>query len=195
MMKKLIILALMAIGFAACSTQPKVSVDAVRTLCEYMVRIYPQATLQDLYKTCYQDFFGPGHMVNDSVLALKYIRYEVEELRGVEDDQMIGVADEPTGFRHRFVRLDLRRIVLGEISEEEVLHRFMEAANTATPVHDNWSDEWAHIETIALQIHPEWHDEALQEALREAAKNEQAVHHSEAYRNAYHPHYRIIKNN
>ena len=35
--------------------------------------------------------------------------------------------------------------------------------------------------------------EALQPMLSEAAQNRQAVHHSQAYREAYHPHYRIVE--
>ena len=36
------------------------------------------AVAATLFVACnYQDFFGPGHMVTDSVSALEYIRYEV----------------------------------------------------------------------------------------------------------------------
>ena len=191
-MNKLITLALAVLAFTACTQQPKVPEEDVRTLCEYMVTTYPQATLQDLYKTCYQDFFGPGHMVTDSLSALQYIHYEVEELRLATHDSGLP-KDEPTGFRHRFLRLDLRRVALGEMSEEELLRQFMEAANTATPVHDNWADEWTQIEAIALQVHPEWRNEDLQTALHEAAQTNRAVHQSEAYRNAYQPHYRLVR--
>jgi len=193
----LIPIILVALSLSACMQRKATSYvpeDAVRTLCEEMVRTYPQATLQDLYKTCYQDFFGPGHMVTDSASAWRYIHYEVEELTNESVKELsTEIKDEPTGFRHRFVRVDLRRIVLGEISEEEVLCQFIEAANTATPVHDNWSAEWLQIETIALQVHPAWADAELQKALHEAAQANGAVHQSEAYRNAYHPHYRIVK--
>ena len=171
-----------------------VPADSVRSLCEYMVRVYPAANLQDLYKTCYQDFFGAGHMVTDSASAMQYIRYEVEELKA-NGRPATGekIVDESTGFRHRFVRLDLRRVVQGEISEEEVLRRFIEVANTAKPVHEDWPGEWAQIETIALQVHPAWANAELQAALREAAQANRAVHQSEAYRNTYHPHYRLTK--
>ena len=192
-MKNRFILALAVLSLTACHYKQQVPEKAVRTMCEQIVKVYPAATLQDVYKTCYQDFFGPGHMVTDSASALGYIHYEVEELRSeglteLESD----TTDEPTGFRHRFVRVDLRRIVLGELSEEELLRRFIEAANTSTPVHDNWADEWSEIERIALQVHPAWADTDLQTALREAAQANRAVHQSEAYRNTYHPHYRII---
>ena len=193
-MKKLLTLALAVLSLTACHHKQQVPEEAVRTLCEYMVNTYPQATLQDVYKTCYQDFFGPGHMVTDSASALGYIHYEVEELRseGVNGLRSEGM-NEPTGFRHRFVRVDLRKVAYDEQSEEELLHRFMETANTATPVHDNWAGEWSEIERIALQVHPTWQNEELQKALREAAANNRAVRHSEAYRKAYQPHYRVIR--
>ena len=195
-MRKRIIFALAVLCLTACAPKMTVPEEAVRTLCADMVSTYPQATLQDLYKTCYQDFFGPGHMVTDSAAALAYIR---EEVKGLKDERMKelkseGVKDELTGFRHRFVRLDLRRVALGELSEQEVLRRFMDAANTATPVHNDWPGEWKQIEAIALQVHPQWQDSTLQEALHEAAAKKAAVHHSESYRSTYKPHYRIIKN-
>ena len=194
-MRKRIIFALAVLSLIACAPKKTVPEEAVWTLCADMVSTYPQATLQDLYKTCYQDFFGPGHMVTDSDAALAYIREEVKGLKseGVKELRSEG-KDELTGFRHRFVRLDLRRIVLGETSEQEVLHRFMDAANTATPVHNDWAGEWKQIETIALDVHPQWKDAALQEALHDAAAKKAAVHHSESYKSTYKPHYRIIKN-
>lgn len=193
-MKNVIILAVAATLFVECNNKPQVPENAVRELCESMVQVYPQATLQDVYKTCYQDFFGPGHMVTDSVSALEYIRYEVEELKANEQAANgEKIKDEPTGFRHRFVRVDLQRVALGELSEEELLRRFMETANSATPIHDNWAGEWSEIERIALQVHPAWQNEELQKELRKAAENNQAVRHSEPFRETYKPHYRIIR--
>lgn len=192
-MRQLLTLALAALSLIACTQKTIVPEDSVRELCEYTISTYPQATLQDLYKTCYQDFFGPGHMVTDTASALGYIHYEVEEIRSSENVSISEIADEATGFRHRFVRLDLRRIVLGQMSEEELLHRFIETANTATPVHDNWADEWAQIEAIALHVHPAWRNDELQALLHQAAAGNHAVHHSEPFRNTYKPHYRIIR--
>ena len=194
----LLTLALALLTLTGClrhKVEQKVPEESVQTLCEYMVSTYPQATLQDLYKTCYQDFFGPGHMVIDSASARGYLLCEVEQIKANGMNGVMGewAKDEPTGFRHRFARVDLRRIALGEIGEDELLRRFMDAANTATPVHDNWADEWTQIEAIALQVHTAWADVKLQADLHNAAANNQAVHHSEAFRKAYRPHYRLVK--
>ena len=58
---------------------------------------------------------------------------------------------------------------------------------------DNWATEWAKIESIALKVCPTWTNEPLQAELRLAAEGNHAVRHSEAFRNTYHPHYRIVK--
>jgi len=194
-MKKLIILALTVVMLVACAQTEKVPEKAVRELCEQMVCTYPQATLQDLYKTCYQDFFGPGHAISDTASARRYLRYELNELRKEGVNELRMSLREPTGFRHRFVRANLLLILKDSVmTENELFDAFLTAANTSAPVHENWADEWAQIEAIALQVHPAWTDPELQALLREAAKTNSAMHHSEAFRQAYHPHYRIIPN-
>ena len=192
-MKKLIILALAVAMLVACAQTENVPKKAVRELCEYMVQVYPQATLQDLYKTCYQDFFGAEHAISDTVSARKYLRYELQQ--SADEDLSRMPSKEPTGFRHRFVRANLRLILTDSVmTEGELFDAFLAAANTSAPVRENWADEWAQIESIALQVHPAWTDPELQALLREAAKTNSALHHSEAFRQAYHPHYRIIPN-
>ena len=192
-MRKLIILALPVAMLVACAQTENVPEKAVRELCEQMVHVYPQATLQDLYKTCYQDFFGAEHAISDTASAREYLRYELQQC--ANEDLFRMPSNELTGFRHRFVRANLRLILTDSVmTEDELFDAFLAAANTSAPVRENWADEWAQIESIALQVHPAWTDPELQALLREAAKTNSAVHHSEAFRQAYHPHYRIIPN-
>ena len=79
------------------------------------------------------------------------------------------------------------------MSEDKLFARFVDAAGTNNTYSDNWPAEWQQIETIALEVHPEWQDSTLQAELRQAASIPCAVRHSEAFRNAYHPHYRIVR--
>lgn len=169
-----------------------VPLAAVQQFCEDMVSRYPAATLQDVYKSCYQDFFGAEHMVRDTAAARRYLHYELEQMAQESSSKAMPLR-EPTGFRHRFVRINLQTVLNGQMTEDELLLRFLKAAQ-GTRTNEQWSDEWAEIERIALDVHPEWKDAALQEALREAAAKKAAVHHSESYRSIYKPHYRIIQN-
>ena len=169
------------------------STDEVRAMCEQIVEVYPNATLQDVYKTCYQDFFGPNHLMMDTAAARKYLQYELKELReeGINDLKM--PMREPTGFRHRFERINLALVINGTMSEEALLQLFIEAAKTDNAFHDHWADEWNEIERVALEVQPAWQDTELQNALHEAAANNRAVRHSEPFRNIYKPHYRLVK--
>ena len=99
------------------------------------------------------------------------------------------------GFRHRFTRVNLACVVDGELTEAQLLAMFIDAASKDNAFGDAWMEEWQKIESIALQVCPDWEDEPLQAELRLAAEGKHAVRHSEAFRNAYNPHYRIVQNN
>lgn len=186
-------LAITHFGIAQSRVAPTIPEDSVRSLCEYMVTVYPKATLQDLYKTCYQDFFGAEHMISDTASARAYLHQEyMQALEWSKHNNTDSLPNmEPTGFRHRFIRLYLYYDwSLMAITEDTLFDLFLHAGEIG-PAHDNWAEEWRQIEQIALQFHSEWQNEELQALLRQAASNNQAVHHSAAYREAYHPHYRI----
>ena len=164
---------------------------AIRELCFYMVRNYPMATLQDIYKTCYQDFFGAEHLMNDTAAARRYLEQELEECKGLKDFGM--PEQEPTGFRHRYTRISLECVLNGDMTLEQLLEKFIAAASQPEKPAGSWEQEWSRIERIALQTNPEWHDPELQAGLQQAAKLSRAVRHSDAFRSAYHPHYRIVR--
>jgi hypothetical protein len=175
----------------ACSTAPDSEENAIRTMCTEIAELYPQATLQDVYKTCFQDFFGAEHLLKDTAMAHNYF---FSEIKTCKNENLSAMPDyEPTGFRHRFTRVNLSLVHAGQLSESELFSRFVDAAGQNNAYSDNWSAEWQQIETIALEVHPEWQDSALQAELRHAASVPCAVCHSEAFRNAYHPHYRIVR--
>ena len=178
----------MAILLVSCKNEDK----AIRAMCMAIHEDYPFATLQDVYKTCYQDFFGAEHLMNDTAAARKYIHYELEQCRDSDLNAM--PKREPTGFRHRFVRINFSCLIDGELTEEQLLTMFIDAAGKDNAYSDDWLSEWYKIEKIALEVNPAWADGSLQSELRDAAYGKYAVRHSEAFRNNYNPHYRIVKN-
>ena len=175
----------------ACTKAPESEEKAIRTMCAEIAEHYPQATLQDVYKTCFQDFFGAEHLLRDTAMAHSYLAAEIALCKNRDLSAMPDY--EPTGFRHRFTRVNLSLVHAGQLSESELFSRFVDAAGQNNAYSDNWSAEWQQIETIALEVHPQWQDSALQAELRHAASVPCAVRHSEAFRNAYHPHYRIVR--
>ena len=191
-MKKLffnLILCIFAMMLFSCENQEN---KAIRTMCQDIHNRYPLATLQDIYKTCYQDFFGAEHLMNDTAAARQYIHYELEQCR--DTDLSLMPDYEPTGFRHRFVRVNFSNLVESQLTEEQLVMMFIDAAAHDNAFGSDWPSEWRLIEQIALGVNPEWAAASLQAELTEAAENNYAVRHSEAFRNAYNPHYRIVRN-
>lgn len=191
-MRQLLFISLLAFTFSACSRSGSFPEIAVRDMCEQMVAQYPEANLQDVYKTCYQDFFGAEHLMQDTAAARQYLRYELSQMDDASTEYAMPLR-EPTGFRHRFERINLVLVQNGTMSEELLLQLFIDAAGKNNALHGQWEEEWQQIERIALEVHPAWRDDELQTLLREAASNRQAVRHSENFRNNYKPHYRIIR--
>ena len=182
----LVVIAVVSL-LTACHNEDK----AILQMCEEIHEQYPLATLQDVYKTCYQDYFGAEHLMSDTALARQYLHKELEECRNT--DMSLMPKREPTGFRHRFTRINLACVVDGELTEKQLLALFIEAASKDNAFGDNWTEEWAKIESIALKVCPDWANEPLQAELRLAAEGKHAVRHSEAFRKAYNPHYRIVR--
>ena len=92
------------------------------------------------------------------------------------------------------MRVFLRGVNEGLITEEELLDAFLKSAKPTAQPEQTWAEQWAQIlssldKTELEQLDP---DSVLPE-LQTAAETERAVHHSNAYRQAYHPHYRIVE--
>lgn len=190
-MKKFLALLIMGISSFLMISCGNSDEKDIHQMCQYIHNQYPLATLQDIYKTCYQDFFGAEHLMNDTAAARYYINYELEQCKNT--DLSLMPKREPTGFRHRFVRINFSNIVDGELTEEQLVMMFINAAGKDNAYSDDWASEWKLIEKIALEVNPDWKDAELQSELTEAAENKYAVRHSDAFRENYNPHYRIVR--
>ena len=186
MRTRLTILCFAALLIAACSRP-----SDVRRALTKQLETYPASTVQDVYKTFYQDRFGSEHMIRDTAAVRRYLSYELEV---AASDSIPNPYYEPTGAEGRFVRVFLRGVNEGLITEEELLDAFLKSAKPTAQPEQTWAEQWAQIlssldKTELEQLDP---DSVLPE-LQTAAETERAVHHSDAYRQAYHPHYRIVE--
>ena len=159
MIKNLLLILALACSFSLFGQ----SIDtlAVRSAIERQLVTYPESTLQDIYKSFYQEHFGPGHIISDTASARRYLMRELSEMGKTQSPYF-----EPTGSQGDYVRVYLSAIADSLITAERLLDAFIRSANffeTDLPL------------------------------LTEAARNNQAVHHSSRYNEAYHPHYRIVE--
>ena len=162
---------------------------AVRSAIERQLVTYPESTLQDIYKSFYQEHFGPGHIISDTATARRYLMLELSEMGKTASPYF-----EPTGSLGDYVRVYLSVIADSLITAERLLDTFIRSANLWQEPAASWLDKWeaivSIIQTNKMEIGNFETDLPL---LTEAAQNNQAVHHSRRYNEAYRPHYRIVE--
>ena len=189
MKTKSLIVIVLCFCLMASSCHQKEQAQTLQGALERQMDLYPEARLQDIYKSYYQDHFGPGHLITDTAMVRQYLFSEL-----AKNDVSYPIYYEPTGCEGRFVRVFLSAVADSLISAEELLDAFMRSANEFQEPQTEWVTEWAEIvRTIREnEIYVEGFEED-EPALTEAAKNNQAMHHSRAYNDAYFPHYRIVR--
>ena len=167
------------------------SVDtvAVRSAIERQLVAYPESTLQDIYKSFYQEHFGPGHIISDTASARRYLMRELSEMGKTQSPYF-----EPTGRQGDYIRVYLSVVSDSLITAEQLLDAFVRSANSWQEPTVSWMEKWETIVSIiqANKIELEGFETDLP-LLTEVARNNQAVHHSRRYNEAYHPHYRIVE--
>ena len=165
---------------------------AAEVLGEYM-RDYPEAHLQDVYKLCFQDVYGPGHIIKDSVSCVRYIVEEMEQMDGA-DPRFPDF--EYTGVEGNYVRVNLRVLKDGRVPLDLFVRLLMESANTKQkmPLYD-WKGQWERLVVIldTINPHPKNFDVDAANLRAMLDRGEPMVHHSRSFNDAYAPHYRIIR--
>ena len=167
------------------------SVDKIKVAVERQLRDYPKSTLQDLYKSFFQDRFGPGHLVNDTASAGRYLRYELNNAESFHENYY-----EPSGCDTNYYRVNLSILKENKVTYHQFFDAFLKSVkNVNLDDISEWKDEWAIIESviISMNLNLENFDDDLEMIHSILEQGEYAVHHSEIYNSEYHPHYRIIE--
>lgn len=169
-----------------------VDVERVRVAVDAMMRDYPDATLQDVYKSCFQDYFGVAHLLGSREQVYNYICSELEA-----DDYVVGSRYyESCGWQGNYCRVYLNAIKEGYITADILTDAFMASAPEVTPqVTDKWVAQWCVIESVVRERYPNLYNfEVDSQAISEMlAQGKYVMHHSRRFNAAYHPHYRIIR--
>lgn len=175
---------------ACCLTGASQEVEAFVT---GLLEQYPQARLLDVYKSCFQEYMGAEHLVNDTATVQAYLQQELD-MTDVEDLQPWYY--EPCGMSGSYVRVSLRAVKEGFVSTEDLLKAFIASANGGErPSVADWARRWHQIVNIIdfmeLQMANYEQDKLFIEEV--LAQGKYAISHSPDYRDAYAPHYRIVR--
>lgn len=147
---------------------------------------YPAMEPTDAVKLIYQNEFGGGHLIRDEDACLAYLRREYE---AVEKDGQMPL--------YEFIGNGIVRVNLAAVAEED-LEKLGRAFIRSAATHQGKLDCFKEKLEVLRQLTGEgcfsFDEQALQAYL---AAYEQAgfpaVSHSEAYRTAYNPAYRIVE--
>ena len=162
----------------------------IRSAVENHLAMYPKAHLQDLYKAFFQAEFGAEHIVADTASAGRYLDREL----AIPDHSQ--VLYEPVGADSTYYRVHLRAVQEGHITRRQLFDLFVNGVSaTDSGQISLWKGKWARIlhviETMDLDLPDIEPEKAAIDSLLD--KGEYAFHHSDAFREAYEPHYRIIR--
>lgn len=162
------------------------------------LRDYPESRVEDIYKSFCQDNLGPGHLIPDPQSARNYLESELRTYREDLDSARYEAPEikyYPAGDKGNYVRVDLRVVLDGLVSKELYLNAFVRSANEGKRLtQEQWVAKWKKVEKVILKDFPDIPNakEDLEMIDSHIEKGELILHHSEAFSQAYNPHYRII---
>lgn len=188
-MKKLILLSIIMIVSISGSAQD------IAGFVSRQMETYPQSRLLDIYKSCFQDYMGAEHLVTDRQQVKAYLD---EELNSTTLEDLLPWLYEPCGAEGNYVRVSIRTVKEGIISADLLLYAFIRSANPGNrPSVESWRDRWHEIleviDTMNLNYPNYTVDKLFIDSILSVGKY--AISHSPEYREAYHPHYRIVERN
>lgn len=149
---------------------------------------YPGLRLEDVYKLLHQAALGPAHAV-DGAAARERLAREVEALEEGPEEPLV----DPLSPDGRLVRVHLRPYVAAGGASDELADAFVETARTWVPAVDQLARFCGCLGDLADAgglAFPRAEVTAYM-AAREA-EGWPAVHHSAAFRTAWHPAYRVV---
>lgn len=186
-MKKTLVFSIMLLLSASMSAQDIVG------FVNGQMESYPQSRLLDIYKSCFQDYMGAEHLVSDKDRVKAYLD---EELNTTTLDELMPWYYEPCGIDGNYVRVSIRAVKEGIMTEDLLLDAFIRSANNPQrPMIEAWRDRWHEIIGTIDEMHlnlPNYlEDKQFIDSV--LSKDKYAISHSPEYREAYHPHYRIVE--
>lgn len=160
--------------------------EELERVLERHARRYPKMEPTDAVKLIYQNEFGGGHLIPDEARAQAFLRREYA-----------GVVHDPSSVRSESIGNGLCRVHLAALEPEEVEllgKRFCRSAEGIRGTVERFEQKLECLRRMTRAGYFGFGEEQLEAYLAQYRKvGYPPVSHSEAYRRAYHPAYRIVK--
>ena len=161
-----------------------------KALLRQQLARYPKLQMQDLVKALYQSEFGPGHFVSDGAQARELLREELAECADRRRDGE-AVLVEPLG--ETFARVHLQCLSESGLSADTLCRLFVYSAQQPSGDRERFRARLDALErcVVSGEIPLDVADAQAFLAQYRAAGCP-ATHHSQVFRQAYAPAYRVI---
>ena len=151
---------------------------------------HPLAGAEDLYKFLHQAVYGPGHAISDREAAEAWMEREIESLDPPIEGEL---SCEALGGEPPLLRVNLRPFVVRGFDSDQLLEAFIASANLVRGNRRRMEVVLAlAISYVQCAGRGELAPDLKALSTELADKGYPAVHHSEAYVEAYHPAYRVV---
>lgn len=154
-------------------------------ILRFFAQRYPKMEPTDAVKLLFQNEFGGGHMIRDPDSFLQYLRREYDS-----------IPKDSTSLKYEDIGNGRMRVHLSPLSKAELERLgqdFLRDAQTRQGSLDSFLQKLALLREVTAEGAFTFGLEALDDYISAyAAAGYPMVSHSEAYRNAYHPAYRVI---
>lgn len=150
--------------------------------------LYPHMQPQDAVKLIYQQEFGPEHLIRDGAKAFSMLKNEMEGLGKPLPGESLY---EPIG--NGLCRLNLRPCLEKGIPPEDICALFIASAQAVTGDKKRFLAGIRALQRLAEEEETPFEPVALDLFLARYPKNLPPVHHSDEYRQAYAPAYRVVQ--
>ena len=170
-----------------------ISAQDIEGFVNRQLEIYPKSRLLDIYKSSFQDYMGAEHLILDRQRVKAYLD---EELQTTSLDDLMPWYYEPCGIDNLYFRVSIRAIKENLVSEEMLLDAFIRSANSdKRPTVESWRNRWhmiiGTIDQMNLNLPNYQQDREFIDSVLSVGRY--AISHSQEYREAYRPHYRIVE--
>lgn len=170
-----------------------ISAQDIEGFVNRQLEIYPKSRLLDIYKSSFQDYMGAEHLISDRQRVMAYLD---EELQTTSLNDLMPWYFESCGVNGQYIRVSIRAIKENLIAEDMLLDAFIRSANSdKRPTVESWRDRWhkiiGTIDQMNLNLPNYQQDREFIDSVLSVGRY--AISHSQEYREAYRPHYRIVE--
>ena len=161
--------------------------DELKQILIAHARRYPAMEPTDAVKLIYQNEFGGGHLIRDEAACIGYLRREYERTEQLEDAPLT----EAIG--NGLVRVHLQALKAYGYPPEALADDFIRSASLHTGSVESFLEKLEILRQTVREGYFRFSLPVLKDYLRSYAEaGYPMVSHSEAYRRAYAPAYRIV---